>query len=291
MLLDARNPQGGTELSTSGHPDPSGLTGASLPTPHSPLNLTCFLTALWTRALDAGSGDTVGTAPDLGGTGRSAGGEVGAGDGVIPGRRGGEGRCWPRRAPQRVPSDLTRPARPLHLQPCTPGANSQTLHPRRLHPDLSSAPRGPTWGGRSGALVALVKLEEKIKVELLVLLQPRHVGPGRGPGSEAGIEGHCQGLGSGVTARGRGQGPGFGLELGSRVPGRGSRSRVRPGSGVGVEVGGRGRVWGHVGPGLGSRVRVRGRGPGRGQVPGRGHLWSPPRLGCALRSAARPRVT
>lgn len=188
MLLDARNPQGGTELSTSGHPDPSGLTGASLPTPHSPLNLTCFLTAPWTRALDAGSGDTVGAAPDLGGTGGSAGGEVGAGGGVNPGRRGGEGRCWPRRAPQRVPSDLTRPARPLHLQPCTPGANSQTLHPRRLHPDLSSAPRGPTWGGRSGALVALVKLEEKIKVELLVLLQPRHVGPGRaGPG--AGVRG------------------------------------------------------------------------------------------------------
>lgn len=168
------------------------------------------------------------------------------------GRR--EGRCWPRRAPQRVPSDLTRPARPLHLQPCTPGANSQTLHPRRLHPDLSSAPRGPTWGGRSGALVALVKLEEKIKVELLVLLQPRHVGPGRAGG-------RGQRPGSRVTARGRGQGPGCGPELGSRVPGRGSRSRVRPESGVGVEEGAgvefgatSGLAWG---PGSGSGVGVR----------------------------------
>lgn len=124
MLPDARNPQGGPELSTSGHPDPSGLTGASLPTSHSPLNLTCFLTAPWTRALDAGSGDTVGAAPDLGGSGGRAGGEVGAGGGVIPGRTAGA-----------VLAAARPPAGPFRPHPARPAPAPPTLYPWRKFPD------------------------------------------------------------------------------------------------------------------------------------------------------------
>lgn len=135
----------------------------------------------------------------------------------LGGAMGGRGAVL---APARPPARRLRPPRPARTPHPGPRPGPSALEPR------APAPRGPTWGGRGGALVALVKLEEKIKVELLVL-QPRHVGPG--------------------PAGRRGRGPGAGAP---------------PGAGVGVE---RGARVGVPGPGSGSG-RGSGSGPRRGHL-------------------------
>lgn len=125
-------------------------------------------------------------------------------------------------------------------------------------PPCAPAPRGPTCGGRGGALVALVKLEEEIKVELLVLLQPRHVGSGVRD-QRVGVRGQ----GSGVRGRGRRSGVGSDPGFGS---GRGS------GTWLGSRVGVRGRDLGWSRAGSGVRSQGLGRGPGleSGWGPGSG---------------------
>lgn len=149
-----------------------------------------------------------------------------------------------------------------------PGAPPDRAPPDPDPPPAPAPGRAPTCGGRDGALVALVKLEEEVKVELLVLLQPRHVGSGvRGPGPESGFED---------------RGPGWGSGLGVRVLGQGSEVRV------GIRFGVWGRGWVGLlgsgwGPGSGSRAELRDRARAAGTC-GRA-------AGARLRpsSAARPR--
>lgn len=97
--------------------------------------------------------------------------------------------------------------RGTHLRPCVL-KHSTRRAPRPLSgPHALPGRRGPTWGG-GGTFVALVKLEKEIEVELLVLLQPRHVGTG---GVGAGARAGARGPGSGVKVSARGLGFGAGV--------------------------------------------------------------------------------
>lgn len=233
-----------------GRQDPRGRTRGPGPPPTSRLTRPVFRSLRGAQAQDASGEHAVGAAPDL--LGRGVGGGWGSGGaGVGGGEEGAEAALGGRAGRAARPGRTPRPA----SAPPTPA--SRALHPKpapgrptpRPAPHRSAASRGPTWGGRGGALVAVVKLEEEIEVELLVLLQPRHVGTDPA-GSESGVGGHCPaGEGSRVRVRAGVRAWGCsGVQRSSMGPRR---------AGVGS------RVWGpESGPGRVPATGTCGRGPG-----------------------------